>query len=230
MAKNTKDQPAELINEILAEADPTFLKELDSIDPTVLNGREIEEIPLGGADEAPGTGAYHRHWVSKPTSFKIIVACAGFIIGVALPLLTMSFFGWFTPEFKEEDGYSLTPYVDETFTVTSGEGQDNLFKVFPILVFAIEIPEKVYPFNPKEKILYGKFSFYVEVATSDDADAYEKRIDTVTEAISNVIRRTHAREWLGTGGKERIRVLLLVEINKTMSVPAKTVRFKSIFI
>lgn len=230
MAKIKKHQPADLINEILSETDPQFVKDLDAIDPTVLNGKDIQPISDEGVDEAPGMGAYHRHWQSKPTSFKILIACAGFVFGIALPLLTMSFLGWFTPEFSEEEGYTFAPFADETLLIKSGEGRDNLFKVFPVLVFAVEIPEKVYPLNPKEKVIYGRFAFYIEVSTSDDADVYENRIDQVTEAIAQVIRKTRASEWRGTSGKERIREKLLAAINKSMNVPAKTVRFKTIFI
>lgn len=229
MTKQDKDHSDDLINEILAEADPGFVKELGVIDPDVLNGQEIQQVSDESPD-APSQGRLQRIWNGRDKRAKIIMATGGFIVGVAGPMLALAFFGFFTPEYTDEDGFILSTVADETITIAKDGSKQNLFSMFPVLIYAIEIPEKVYIFKPGGNIRYGRFAFYIELYNKKDVYAYENRIDHVEEAIVNVIRKTEGEEWIGNKHKERIREMLLTEINNAMTVRAKTVRFKSIFI
>lgn len=233
MSKMEKDQSSDLINEILTEADPQFVKDLDGIDASVLNGQEIQQAPTGEDDtQVPviqDQGWRHRFWASRSRRFRLALAGGGFAVGVALPLILMTFFGFFASE-KDPSFTSIADLSDQTFTIAPGEEKENLFRMFPVLVYAIEIPEKVYTFVPGDRVRFGRFSFYIELHNRKDLRVYDSHIDHVTEAIVNVIRKTKSDEWLNPRGQEQIREKILFEINNTMEVRAKKVRFKSIFI
>lgn len=226
--KADKVKQQKIIDDIFSEADPNFVKEMAAIDPAVLNGKDIQKLPESVNDyDASFIG---RHWHNKSVSFKITFLSLGFIFGFAIPLLTVAYMGWLTPEYKEDKGFSIKDISSESLLTSPGEGQDNLFKIFPVSTYYVEIPEKIYLFKAGEKIRYGRFSFYVELFTLQDAEAYANRIDEVTEAFVKIIRKTNATQWKGTQGKEKIRAELLSEINASMKSRAKIVRFKSIYI
>lgn len=232
MSKMEKDQSTELINEILAEADPEFIKDLEGIDASVLNGQDIEQAPSAEDEDTQvpviqDQGWRHRFWASRSRRFRFAVAGSGFAIGVALPLILMTFFGFFASE-KEPGFNSIAEFSDSTFTIAAGEEKENLFRMFPVLVYAIEIPEKVYTFIPGDRVRFGRFSFYIELYNRQDLRVYDNRMDHVMEAIVNVIRKTRSDEWMNPRGQEQIREKILFEINNTMHVRAKKVRFKSI--
>lgn len=230
MAKIDNDPSSELINEILSQADPAFVKDLSAIDPEVLNGLEIEEVSEDESATPAATNWRQRLWSARDKRTKILMASGGFIVGVAVPLITLAFFGFLTPKYSEGEGYSMAALSDQTISITAGEETGNLFKIFPVLVYTIEIPEKVYTFQPGDKIRFGRFAFYIELYKRDDILAYATHQDHLEEAFVNAIRKTRGQDWFGSKNKEHIRTLLLTEINKTMTVKAKAIRFKSIFI
>lgn len=235
MTKQEKDPTNELIDEILTEADPGFVQELGAIDPSVLNGQEIEQV---SEEESPGSPAAapaasswkERLWSSKDKRSKLVMAASGFVVGVALPIIVLAFLGFFTPKYNDAEGFSMASLSDETIKIEAGQGKGNLFKIFPVLVYTIEIPEKTYTFSQTGRIHFGRLAFYIELFERNDMIVYLKRQDHIEEAFMNAIRRTRGEDWLGPKHKERFRELLLTEINKTMSVKAKAIRFKSIFI
>lgn len=233
MSKTEKDQSTDLINEILAEADPQFIKDLETIDGSVLNGQEIQQVPsLEDEAQVPiiqDQGWRHRFWASRSRQFRMALAGGGFAVGVALPLILMAFFGFFASDV--EPGFnSIADLSDQTLTIAAGEEKENLFRMFPILVYTIEVPEKVYTFVPGDRVRFGRFSFYIEVFDRKDLRVYDSHMDHLMEAIVNVIRKTRSDDWLNPRGQEQIREKILIEINNNMPVRAKKIRFGSIHI
>lgn len=232
MSKTEKDQSTDLINEILAEADPDFIKDLEGIDASVLNGQEIQQGPIldEDSDRAPvaqDQGLRHRFWASRSRNFRLALVGGGFTVGVAFPLILMAFFGFFASD-KDPNFTSIAELSDETLTIVEGEKTENLFRMFPVLVYSIEIAEKVYTLLPGDRVRFGRFSFFIEVHKKEDLIVLDNRMDHVIEAIGNVIRKTKSDEWTNTRGQENIREKLLLEINSATHVKAKKVRFKSI--
>lgn len=227
MIKTDKHNGSDLINEILSEADPTFVNDLKSIDPEILNGVEITDA---SEDTDAPKGRLGQFWYRRDKRTKVLITTSGFIVGVAIPLIALAFFGYLTPKYSEGEGYSMATSSDQTFTITAGEEKENLFKIFPVLVYTIEIPEKLYTFKPGDKFRFGRFSFYIELFNRDDILAYATHQEYLEEAFVNAIRKTQGEDWFASKNKEHLRALLLAEINKVMSVKAKAVRFKSIFI
>jgi hypothetical protein len=227
MKMSDKKNSSDLIDEMLSEADPAFVKDLNSINPNVLNGLDLGEV----SDDADvPTGWKSLLWYGHNKRKKILMATGGFIVGIAIPLITLAFFGYLTPKYSEGEGYSMATSSDETLMITAGEEKGNLFKIFPILVYSIEIPEKVYTFKPGDKIRFGRFSFYIELFNREDILSYATHQEYLEEAFVNAIRKTRGEDWFGSKSKEHLRALLLAEINKAMTVKAKAIRFKSIFI
>lgn len=72
MAKQEKDPTNELIDEILTEADPGFVKDLGAIDAEVLNGQEIEQV----SEEETPAGK------ESPTASSWNSACGLLVINV----------------------------------------------------------------------------------------------------------------------------------------------------
>lgn len=227
MSKKPADESLDLINDILSETDPEFVQDLKTIDPQALNGKEIQTIT---EDSVEAQSLRVRFWATRDTKFKVVLLCAGFLVGVGLPLLTMAYLGWFTPQFLETEGFSFKSLHDETFIVKSSEGTENLLKLFPVVVYTVEIPEKTYPLKSSGKAVYGRFSFYLEFESAADADVYTSQKDHVAEVIFNVIRKTTIDDWSGVAGKEKIRNELLGSINKSINVRARMLRFKDIYI
>jgi flagellar basal body-associated protein FliL len=228
MAKdNSGDEQASLINEILIEADPEFVKELDSINPEILNGIEIPQIGEKEVEEAKLW--YKGFWFSWETKIKVIFVFASFA-AISLPIITMAYLGWLTPSYAEDDYLSLEELSDEAFLIKSGEKQSNVYTLFPVLVYTIELKERVYPLNNSGRKKFGRFSFYVEFFSREDLEKYEDRKAQIIDAIANTIRKTSEEDWQGVSGKEKIREQLLASLNNSLEVRAKSIRFKNIFI
>ena len=226
MSKNPADESLDLINDILSETDPEFVEDLKSIDPSVLNGKEIQTVTESAAESK---SFFVRFWSSRSTTFKMILF-SSVLAGAGLPLLIMAYWGWLTPRFLEKDSFSFKPLYDETFMITPSEGEDNLFKLFPIVVYTVEIPEKMYPLKSSGKADYGRFSFYLEFETAADLELYQKQKDHVAEVMFSMIRKTSNEDWAGAAGKEKIRNEMLVSINKSVKLRVQMLRFKDIYL
>ncbi|MCB9072081.1 MAG: hypothetical protein H6623_00545 [Bdellovibrionaceae bacterium] len=227
MTKDSSHDSEAIIDEILAETDPDFVKGLESIQPSNLNGQEIAQV----SDEqaAKLNKWYIGFWRSWETRVKVAFVMASFA-GLSVVVLALSYMGWLVPTYRDENIFSWQEYADETLQLSKDDKFSNLYVLFPVVVYTMEIPERIYPFKAGSAVKHGRFAFYIEFFSKQDQDQYEQRKDQLSEALVNAIRKTGVEDWREVDGKEKIRENILSTINNSMKIRAKTVRFKSIFI
>lgn len=218
------DEDLAQIDEILEEADPQFVKELESIQADNL---DHHDIGLPTEDEVNKKDKwYYRFWHNLDSKKQKWFLVSAFIFFVGIPAILISFFGVLTPRFQIAETKSLQYLADETISVDGQAPMKNLMDLFLFDQFFLEIPEQVFIMKPLNDVRMGRFSFYLELFSREDSTYFEKHYEEIVEILSRTLKQYTYESFKGIEGKEQMKKVILAALNGRLDAKVKNVRYK----
>lgn len=223
MANTADEDQLKEIDAILGQEDPDFVKSLADIQPDALNNQVIAEA----SDESMAKyNRFQLFWKGLDRGTKQVFMFSGFLIFIALPTLYVAWKGIFTPQFEVSAMRSLERWADEKLDLNPSGAEKNLRDLSQEPEFLVEIPEQIFHIKPKRDIRFGRFSFYVQVASKKDLDELKSRSDEMLQTINGVLRQLDVDDFQGVDGKEAVRHRLLAALSKEFGPRIRNVRYK----
>lgn len=208
MSKKVKQSSLDMIDEILTQEDPDFMKDLGGLDAEVLNAPKEPE-PEKKQRKIPSISDLRVFLSDLEDHQRRVLITSGFMVFIALPLVGMALFGVFTPKFSFTDIQSLEMYSDEMIPLDSIKRETNILSLFSFKEHVFSVREHVVNIVPKDGVKFVRVGFSVQVRTQKDLEYLQERQDLILDVFTTELQKVDYTAFSGIVGKNKMKRKLL---------------------
>lgn len=213
---NSKEEEIN-IDEVIAEADPSFAKEMGDLSATDFSSTEIkEDKEVAKALEQEKVPSAFRSFITNlPKEVKTRYGVAFSLIALAIIVVALILSGKLLPTFELPYHVSMEEFTQKVTTYPTDGLEVPLFDDFRSKSFTFSLPKITITLKKTEEgAAYGDFEFFLNLRDKDLAPQIKLRQTQIIDLVQRTLEEVSWRELQSPIGKERVKKVLRHRINE----------------
>ncbi|MEM7645841.1 MAG: flagellar basal body-associated FliL family protein, partial [Pseudomonadota bacterium] len=205
------------VDQLIAESDPEFEKELVEIDAKDFAGVSIdknkasEEVAEGGKTPSMFRTLIRNLPAERKRNYMIAMG----LIVVMIPFVALIFMGKILPTFDLPFVVSMHELTKTVYTYPTDGVEVPLFDDFRTNSFTMSLPKTMITLKKTgERPSYGEFEFFLNLRDKELESAIEVRQSEIIDLIQRSLEEVSLEELESPVGKERVKKMIRHRINE----------------
>lgn len=204
------------VDAAIAEADPHFQKDLESLSGEDFSGVKIDDATASDeVDENQKVPSAFQSFINNlPQEIKTRYLMAGGLVLVALPLAFLAYSGNLLPSFKLPYVISMEEYTNKIYSYEVDGIQVPLFDDFQTSSHTIQLPRTVINLRSQDgSTSYGEFQLSLVLRDKALSAAIQAKQSEILDLIQRVLEQVSLQDLKSPVGKEKVKKVIRHRIN-----------------
>ena len=205
------------IDQIIAEVDPEFEKELSDINAADFDKADIktDASVAEDLDQEKVPSAFRSFLKNLPKEVKTRYMVAVTILLIMIPIAGVIFSGYLLPTFKLPYVVSMLELTDKIYTYPTDTIYVPLFDDFRSNAVTYPLPKTTITLKRTgEGTSYGNFEFFLSLRDKDLVPQIELKQSEIIDLIQRTLEEVTWRELQTPTGKERVKKVIRHRVNE----------------
>jgi flagellar basal body-associated protein FliL len=205
-------------DEVIAEVDPNFKQEIESIDQKDFAGVDIQtdtsDVTVTTENEKVPS-ALRAYFANLPKDVKVRYLSALGILLVMLPITFLIFKGFLLPTFELPYHVSMKELTEVVYSYPTDTVEVPLFDEFKSQSFTFTLPETTITLKKTDdNPSYGKFEFFLNIREKEMATQIKLKESEIMDLIQRSLEQITWEELQTPNGKEKVKKVIRQRVNE----------------